>query len=166
MSGAGCEAWSVTENVSIVLQEDSPREQAREMRLMGKGYGEIARELCVTPERVYAWCEDSFALPGKHRALVTERGISVARLERVLRTALELAADTGEDPRVRVAAIAQVVSIEARRARLLGLDSPERLEALVAQLDDESKTVPMTPQRAKEIMMRNFGLVGPKVEKP
>lgn len=156
----------MTENVSIVLQEDSLREQAREMRLAGMGYSEIARELGVTPERVYAWCEDSFALPGKRQALVTERGISVARLERVLRTALELAADTRKHPRVRVAAIAQVVSIEARRARLLGLDSPERLEALVAQLDDESKTVPMTPQRAKEIMMRNFGLVGPKVEKP
>jgi AcrR family transcriptional regulator len=150
---------------SIVLPDDAPREQAREMRLQGKGYTEIARELCVTPERVYAWCEDSFALPGKHRALVTERGISVARLERALQTALKLAADDGEDPRVRVAAISQIVAIEGRRARLLGLDSPERLEAIVANLDDESKSMPMTPQRAKEIMMRNFGLVGPKLAK-
>lgn len=140
------------------------RDRAREMRLEGKGYTEIARALCVSPERAYAWCEDSFALPASHKALTTERGVSVARLEKALGTALALMLDEGEDPRIRIAAIAQVISIEARRARLMGLDAPERLVAALSELGAaEGAESAMTPQKAKEIMMRKFGLVGPKV---
>lgn len=143
---------------------DATRTKVREMKLEGKSYHEIANKLGLTAERVFALCCDGFVLPSTGRAISVERGVQAARLDRILGEVLAMAEDATLDPEVRLKAIAQIVNIETRRAKLLGLDSPERLQAVVATFGEEVEDKPkVTPQMAAAKMRELFGLVGPEV---
>lgn len=144
---------------------DALRTQVREMKLEGKGYHQIANKLGITAERAFALCCDGFVMPSSGRAIAVERGVQAARLDRILGEVLEIASDATLDPETRLKAISQIVNIETRRAKLLGLDSPERLQAVVATFGEEVEEKPkITPQMAAAKMRELFGLVGPEVK--
>ena len=141
---------------------EATRTKVREMKLAGKSYHEIANKLGITAERAFALCCDGFDLPSTGRAISVERGVQAARLDRILGEVLAIAEDTNLEPEIRLKAISQIVNIETRRAKLLGLDSPERLQAVVATFGEEVEDKPkITPQMAAAKMRELFGLVGP-----
>lgn len=140
-----------------VLGSSDTRERIRDLRLQGKGPTEIARIMGMTPERVYAYCCEAFIGYSHPRAVAIERATQAARLERLIGVAMSVASDENEDVKVRLASIDQVVKIETRRAKLLGLDVQETI------LDVFEEKNEITPQMVAEAAKKRFGLVGPGV---
>lgn len=133
--------------------------EAREMRLQGRHYHEIAAKLGVTPEQAWALVKDGVKV-NQGAGVAVERAVQAARLDNVLQVTLEILEDDSQDPEVRLKAVAQFLNVEARRAKLLGLDAPE-VKVIQALDDNENKRDEITPQRAALLMRRAFGLVGP-----
>jgi hypothetical protein len=132
--------------------------EAREMRLSGAHYHEIAAKLGVTPDQAWALVKDGVKV-NQGAGVAVERAVQAGRLDNVLQMVLGILEDECQEPDVRLKAVAQFINIEARRAKLLGLDAPERI---IAALDEtEEKKEKVTPQRAALLMREAFGLVGP-----
>jgi hypothetical protein len=136
--------------------------KAREMRLAGAHYHEIAEKLGVTPDQAWALVKDGVKV-NQGAGVAVERWVQAGRLDEALKVALDIVIDKDKlyEADVRLKAIAQVINIEARRAKLLGLDAPEL--KIIQALDDgeENKREKATPQRAAQLMREAFGLVGP-----
>jgi orotate phosphoribosyltransferase-like protein len=134
--------------------------KAREMRLSGAHYHEIAEKLGVTPDQAWALVKDGVKV-NQGAGVAVERWVQAGRLDNALKIVLDILEDDSQEPDVRLKACAQFLAIEARRAKLLGLDAPE-LKIIQALDDDgESKKEKATPQRAAQLMREAFGLVGP-----
>jgi transposase len=146
-------------------QEATTIEQRRErvsaMVLAGVTYRQIAAELDVSPTTVAgdvqvlrdAWRERYTSHYHEHAAL------ELAKLEQVER---RLWRQTAEG---KLAAMETWIKLSRRRAQLLGLDRPERIEAVVASPTQESRSeLPKTlgellallPRRAFRFASRDF----------
>jgi hypothetical protein len=132
--------------------------EAREMRLAGAHYHEIAAKLGVTPDQAWALVKDGVKV-NQGAGVAVERAVQASRLDQALQTVLDII-ENNPDDEVRLKAIAQFLNIEARRSKLLGLDAPE-LKIIQALDDGEAKKEEITPQRAAMLMRQAFGLVGP-----
>jgi len=139
------------------------RDQARDLRMRGKNYSEISKRLNITPEWAFAYVHDSVALPSQKKAMAVERGVAAARLDLAVGEAIGILEDLSESTDTRLKAIVTLVALEGRRAKLLGLDAPERLIAAMASLE-EAPEEQRTPAKAAEVMRRAFGLVGPATD--
>lgn len=138
--------------------------EAREMALRGKHYHEIAAKLGVTPEQAWALVKDGVKV-NQGAGVAVERALQAARLNEALVTVLDII-ENNPDDEVRLKAIAQFLSIEARRAKLLGLDAPEVKILQALEPEEETKKPKATPARAREIVSQLFGLVGPTATGP
>ncbi len=132
--------------------------EAREMALRGKHYHEIAAKLGVTPDQAWALVKDGVKV-NQGAGVAVERQLQASRLNEALQAVLDII-ENNPDDEVRLKAIAQFLNIEARRAKLLGLDAPE-VKVIQALDDADTKREEITPQRAALLMRRAFGLVGP-----
>jgi len=139
------------------------KERAVQMRLDGRSYDQIAKACDISLERAFQWIREGARLPSPKEVAQVERAIQLGRLDRMLLVAIEVAEDGGLDVDARLKAVAQVVSVSARQAKLLGLDAPERLIAAMASLE-EAPEEQRTPAKAAEVMRRAFGLVGPATD--
>jgi hypothetical protein len=137
--------------------------EAREMALRGKHYHEIAAKLGVTPEQAWALVKDGVKV-NQGAGVAVERALQAARLNEALGAVLDII-EQNPDDEVRLKAIAQFLNIEARRAKLLGLDAPE-VKIIQALDDGETKKEEITPARARALMAEAFGLVGPTAGTP
>ena len=136
--------------------------KAREMRLAGAHYHEIAEKLGVTPEQAWALVKDGVKV-NQGAGVAVERAVQAARLDSLLQVALDVI-ENNPDDEVRLKAVAQFLNIEARRAKLLGLDAPERIVAALEEVDEKKPKA--TPQLAAQLMREKFGLVGPTAVEP
>jgi hypothetical protein len=138
--------------------------EAREMALRGKHYHEIAAKLGVTPEQAWALVKDGVKV-NQGAGVAVERQLQASRLNEVLGVTLGIVGDDTQEPEIRLKAVAQFLNIEARRAKLLGLDAPE-VKIIQALDDGETKKEEITPARARALMAEAFGLVGPTAGTP
>lgn len=138
--------------------------KAREMRLAGAHYHEIAEKLGVTPDQAWALVKDGVKV-NQGAGVAVERAVQAGRLDNVLRVVFGILEDECQEPDIRLKAVAQFLNIEARRAKLLGLDAPE-VKIIQALDDGESKKEEITPARARALMAEAFGLVGPTAGTP
>lgn len=136
--------------------------KAREMRLAGAHYHEIAEKLGVTPDQAWALVKDGVKV-NQGAGVAVERAVQAGRLDEALKVVFDII-ENNPDDEVRLKAIAQFLNIEARRSKLLGLDAPE-VKIIQALDDGESKREEITPQRARALVAQAFGLVGPDADK-
>ncbi len=132
------------------------RNRAIELRIEGFSYREIAKELGVSVATAF---NDVEAVIQRNKAEADERAdkarhIALHRIDVAVRGLMP-------DVRSGNARSAEVMAkLEERRAKLIGLDAPEKRELTGA---DGGPLAVATPQRAKEIMSGLFGEVVPGV---
>lgn len=147
---------SKQETIAAEARIETRRAKAISLRLKGKTYRAIAKETGVTVRQ--AW-EDVKAVLERTKADANEdaehhRAIDLERIDRAIEVCMQ-ALDSDEQS---FGAIDRLVKLQERRAKLLGLDSPEKHAVAVADA---------TPGRAREIMAELFGAVTPdKVDAP
>lgn len=133
-----------------MVDSEKDREKAIEMRMSGKGYAEIARTLNVTISRVHTWIHAGVKYPTSAKLKETERAISAARLDKAYG---KIATAMGDDISNRElgSLVSSIVSLETRRAKLLGLDAEVDVEAAIED----------NPAKAQEALKKLTGHVGP-----
>lgn len=115
------------------------------LKLDGRGVREIGTILGMAPTTVQARLQaayDDLVLPAADEV----RQIELARLDR-WQWRLEERITEGEDP-VRVVPVG--LQVQARRARLLGLDAPERQEMTVTELPQSDPAVDSLLSEARQ----------------
>jgi transposase len=107
----------------VTLAEKKKR--ALEARLEGASLGEIAKELGQSISCVSKWLKGELDRVNEERTDLVRhmQFVQAARLDALLKAMWPLV-QNGD-----VSAIAQVVKIEERRAKLFGLDEPQRIQA-------------------------------------
>ena len=110
-----------------------------ELRLVGHSYAAVAEKASVILgwpiSEATAWRR--IEMEGLHRVQPAEdalRALELDRLDRYL-LAAETVALTSKDPRDKLAALDRALKIQERRAKLMGLDAPERHDVTVQQVD-------------------------------
>lgn len=134
------------------------REEQRvcyEIRLQGHSVREVAKlasqELGWSISRATAWRRiEEEGLLQVQPAEAALRAQELDRLDRYL-LALEQAA-LSPDPKDKVAAVNSALKLQERRAKLLGLDAPERSEVTIHEVDpaDAELAQLIREERAKE----------------
>lgn len=126
----------------------------------GLTYSQLAERFGLRKQTIAGIIEKLIAAETREKA-ETLRGIEGVRLER-LQTKARRWSDN-EDPQVSLRGIEAETKIHARRAKLLGLDAPEKREltgADGAPIQVEAKTE-VTATQARQAMRQLFGNVGP-----
>lgn len=114
-------------NIATVGQQEI---QCYELRLAGKTYRQVAEATGLSVGTVHT--RISAHLAQRVQPLADElRAVEVDRLDRYL---AKLETELDADP---IRAIPVAVKVSERRARLLGIDAPQQVEALVTQVTQE-----------------------------
>lgn len=123
------------------------RERVAKLRVRGYSMREIAAEVGVSLETVHSDVHAVLdrTIDSADDAIKRERAVSVARLDAALRSIWPLIDSDGDEPdddgdieatiaraTKRLEAIDRVVRLDARRAKLLGLDTPTKQEVEVS----------------------------------
>jgi transposase len=118
------------EQTKAEIERELRREKAVALKLAGKQYREIAKELGVSLETAY---NDVMVVLERTRKSANEsaqesRQIAIERADRILEKLEPLL----DNPRSAARAAEVILKAEERRAKLLGLDAPTRVQAEVA----------------------------------
>lgn len=146
--GAGQESNSMSLNNSHDAVIAERREKAWELRLKGWNYREIGRELGVSHVTAYHDINAVLEQVRKDTAEDAEkwRSVSIARIEAALKVVHDALAaelldpETGmnipatENHDIRLKALDRLIKLEERKAKLLGLDAPAKVEAKVSEV--------------------------------
>ena len=166
----GLKALGLTETKDTVMTLNNSHEavieqrraKAWEMRLDGKSYREIGEALGVAHTTAHAYVMAVLERTKKENNESAEhwRQISVARLEKALNVvkdalkAVLIDPETGmpiddtENHELRLKAIDRLIKLEERKAKLLGMDAPSKVEANVSAVSlDEIDALKQTAQR-------------------
>lgn len=126
------------------------RKEAIKLRVEGNTYAEIAEQLGVSEGTAYG---DVKAVITESRKEANELAAETLEVElRRLDTAAKLA--IREIQVGNLQAIDRLVKTQERRAKLLGLDSPDKHEV--------SSNVDLSPARVRELAAEQFGRVTPE----
>lgn len=134
--------------------------EAIALRIRGMSYHAIGEQLGVSHNAAFLLIRRELAkVAAKSLELATvERDTQLARLDEALSSIWPILSSDNEE--LRLKAIDRLVKLEERRAKLLGLDAPERITAAIASTEMQSAK---TPADAARIMREFFGTVGPTV---
>ena len=103
------------------------RLQAMALRKKGLTYAEMGREMGVTRQAAYSYCEREFKSMLKEGSAVAEKALSLtlSRFDALLSTYYQFALDGDRD------ALQDVLAIMDRQTKILGLEAPKKSEATI-----------------------------------
>lgn len=136
------------------MDSEEIRKKALDMRLSGVGYSAIAEKLNIPISRVHTIVKAGVAFPTSKKLIETERAVSATRLDMAYALLAEAMCDATN--RELTAFASSIVSLEARRARLLGLDAETEIAQETAGSNEAAA------KKAQDAINTLIGHVGPK----
>ncbi len=124
--------------IARTMEPERESSEALQLRAAGLGYREIAAVVGCSASTAHSRVRKALSLVVYEHAEEV-RAVELERLDTLTRRCLELVADP--DPGVALAAVAGCLRISERRAKLLGIDAPQRVavETAVTIEDVEAK---------------------------
>ncbi len=101
------------------LTVDEQRDRARDLRVDGKSYSAIAKDLGIPLERAFQYVREGTRLPSLKVIRETEHAVSVERIDRAVVQMIDVITETDEsgnathDTEVRVKATNALVALES-----------------------------------------------------
>lgn len=101
-----------------------------ELRKAGASYTEVGRAVGISRTHAHRLVVTQLRQMRENTAELADelRELELARLDSLLRTAIQIAKDASETPENRLKAVNTSVRLSESRRKLLGLDAPERME--------------------------------------